>query len=147
MLTILRCVKEERIEDDFDDLHHGPSLRLDKWLWYTRLAKTRSLAQKLITEGRVRINRERVIKPAHTVKPGDMVSVELGRQLRLLEMLAPGTRRGPASEASALFRDLSPKPDKTGAEQQTSSSLADREQGAGRPTKLERRRLDRLRDR
>jgi ribosome-associated heat shock protein Hsp15 len=125
--------------------------RLDKWLWFARLAKTRSLAQKLIQDGQVRVNRERVIKPAQTVRPGDMVSVEIGDRLRLLEVIAPGIRRGPASEAAGLFRDLAPQPPRgtTGgpAGTQLDTGLPARDPGTGRPTKRERRRTDRLRDR
>ena len=143
---------EGEIEDGHDDRDatsgNAATQRLDKWLWFARLAKTRSLAQKLVLEGNVRVNRERVVKPAQSVKPGDMVSVELGRQLRLLEVLAAGIRRGPASEAAALFRDLAPKVEKVKGEQPVAEApLAEREPGAGRPTKFERRRLDKLRDR
>jgi len=125
--------------------------RLDKWLWFARVVKTRSLAQKLVLDGRVRVNRERTAKPAQTIHVGDLVSVELGQRLRLFEVLAVGARRGPASEAADLFRDLAPpapasirgSPASGGA----GSGVPSRDLGTGRPTKLERRRTDRLRDR
>ena len=142
---------EGEIKDNDKDGDESPSeataQRLDKWLWFARMAKTRSLAQRLVTEGNVRINRERAVKPSQTVKMGDMVSVELGRQLRLLEVLTAGTRRGPASEAAGLYRDLAPKPERAAAAEHAKPNLGERDAGAGRPTKLERRRLDRLRDR
>jgi ribosome-associated heat shock protein Hsp15 len=125
--------------------------RLDKWLWYVRIAKTRSLAQKQIEDGRVRVNRERVTKPAQSIKIGDLVSVEVGKRLRLLKVLAPGQRRGPASQAAELYRDLSPLPvrqplGEAGVLEPGMLAPA-RNPGAGRPTKRERRRIDRLRDR
>jgi len=121
--------------------------RLDKWLWFARLAKTRSAAQRLVTDGQVRINRERVGKPAQTVRVGDLVSVEVASRLRLLEVLAPGARRGPATEAAQLFRDLAPLLPRAPTELAAHPVVPARDPGAGRPTKLERRRTDRLRDR
>ena len=128
------------------------SQRLDKWLWFARFAKTRSIAQRLIQDGRVRVNRERTVKPAHTVRVGDLVSVEIAKRLMLLEVLAPGARRGSASEAAHLYRDLAPPPPRstfaaTATNAPTTESLPARDPGAGRPTKLERRRIDRLRNR
>jgi len=124
--------------------------RLDKWLWFARLAKTRSLAQRLVQDGCVRINRERTVKPAQSVRAGDMISVEVGDRLRLLEILAPGVRRGPASEAALLFRDLAPappKPERGALTPPTGPAVPARDAGAGRPTKRERRQTDRLRER
>ena len=121
--------------------------RLDKWLWFARLAKTRSAAQRLVLDGRVRVNRERTAKPAQAVRVGDLVSVDVADRLRLLEMLAPGARRGPASEAAFLYRDLAPAATRPPAGTAPGSEVPARDPGAGRPTKLERRRTDRLRDR
>jgi ribosome-associated heat shock protein Hsp15 len=124
--------------------------RLDKWLWFARLAKTRSLAQKLVQDGRVRVNRERTRKPAQTLRVGDIVSVEIGERLRLLEVLAPGSRRGPASEAAMLMRDLAPAPTRPPSSSasggEPGAGVPMRDGGTGRPTKLDRRRLDRLRE-
>lgn len=133
-----------------DDVDSGSTQRLDKWLWFARLAKTRSLAQRLVQEGSVRINRERTVKPAQTVRVGDMISVDVGDRLRLLEILAPGIRRGPATQAALLFRDLAPAPPRpeAGASNLTSGkpTVPARDPGAGRPTKRERRQTDRLRE-
>jgi ribosome-associated heat shock protein Hsp15 len=70
------------------------TIRLDKWLFYARFFKTRVLASTVISKGRVRINGQRQSKPGHAIGPG--------------RVLAPGTRRGPASEAQALYLDLDP---------------------------------------
>jgi ribosome-associated heat shock protein Hsp15 len=140
--------KKGEIEDMSEDDGDSPGTqRLDKWLWFARLAKTRSLAQRLVMEGRVRINRERTVKPAQAVRPGDMISVDVGERLRLLEVLAPGARRGPASEAALLFRDLAPLPPRGEASAPTGPAAPVRDPGAGRPTKRERRQTDRLRER
>lgn len=84
-------------------------IRLDKWLWYARQAKSRSLAQKLITGGNVRLNREKTIAVSKTVSPGDVLTLALARDVRVLRILACGTRRGPYQEARLLYEDLSPK--------------------------------------
>jgi ribosome-associated heat shock protein Hsp15 len=84
--------------------------RLDKWLWFTRVAKTRSLAAKLVTDGHVRVNSQRVEAAAKAVKPGDVVTVALERTVRVMKVLAAGERRGPAAEAQALYADLTPSP-------------------------------------
>ena len=82
------------------------SERLDKWLWYARLAKSRTMAARLVEEGLVRVNRVKVGKPALTTKPGDVLTLSLGAQIRVLRILNPGTRRGPAMEARGLYEDV-----------------------------------------
>ncbi|WP_342643622.1 RNA-binding S4 domain-containing protein [Rhodoligotrophos ferricapiens] len=80
--------------------------RIDKWLVYARLVKTRSLAVELLEHGRVRVNRERIRKPSHIVGAGDVLTVSLPRGVRVLRILACGERRGPASEAQGLYEEL-----------------------------------------
>ena len=82
--------------------------RLDKWLWHARLVKSRTLASRLVTEGKVRVNREKVTKPAYSIKPGDVITAAIHARIRVLRVLHLGARRGPASEAQALYEDLSP---------------------------------------
>ena len=84
--------------------------RIDKWLWFARVVKTRSLAAKLVSAGHVRVNAQRVQDPAKSVKSGDVVTVALDRQIRVLRILAGGDRRGPFTEAQHLFEDLSERP-------------------------------------
>lgn len=116
--------------------------RLDKWLWFARVIRSRTQAAGLVTEGRVRVNRERAVKPSHVLRPGDVVTVTVGPRVRVLEVVEPGERRGPATEAQSLYRDLTPP-----REQESSAGVASvmpsRDAGAGRPTKRERRALDR----
>ena len=81
------------------------SIRLDKWLWQARFCKSRAIATRLITEGVVRVNGNRVTKPAALVRIGDGVSFALGGRVRAVGVLALGTRRGPAPEARTLYAD------------------------------------------
>ncbi len=119
--------------------------RLDKWLGFARVIRSRTLAAGLVTEGHVRINRERVVKASHLVRPGDVVTVTVGPRVRILEVVAPGERRGPATEAQGLYRDLTPPHVPDAAADAISGSIPARAVGAGRPTKRDRRAVDRLR--
>ena len=82
-------------------------IRLDKWLWHARFAKTRALAAKLCAAG-VRIDGMPTAKPGAAVRPGQVLTFALGRHVRVIELVAVGTRRGPADEARTLYRDLAP---------------------------------------
>ncbi len=82
------------------------SQRLDKWLWYARIAKSRSVAAKLIEDGCIRVNRQRVIKASATVKCGDVLTATLHGRVRVIQVLALAGRRGPACEAQTLFAEL-----------------------------------------
>ncbi|WP_339947379.1 RNA-binding S4 domain-containing protein [uncultured Albimonas sp.] len=122
-------------------------LRLDKWLWHARFAKSRGLAAKLITEKGVRVNGTRAAKPSAAVRPGDVLTFVLGVHVRVIRVQALGTRRGPAPEAQTLYDDLDPPAARAAApDPETPAPAAARERGAGRPTKAQRRALDRLRD-
>ena len=116
------------------------TLRLDKWLWHARVFRSRSLATKFCLEGRIRIGGRVVEKAHHMVKPGDVLTFAHGRDVRVLKIVALGTRRGPATEARTLYEDLSATP----ASAPEPAAGAARERGSGRPTKAERRALDRL---
>ena len=141
--------------------------RLDKWLWFARVAKTRTLAAGFVSGGRVRVNRVRTTKPAQTVRAGDVITVSVSGGVRVLEILAGGTRRGPASEAAELYNEIVPlqssRPAAVGTSKPAGDSAAPEpvldpalgpgqgtpvsEAGSGRPTKRDRRVLDRLRSR
>ncbi len=119
-------------------------LRIDKWLWFARVVKSRTMAAGLVEEGKVRVNRERTTKPSQTVRVGDVLTISVGARIRILEVAAIGTRRGPASEAQALYVDRSPPPPAPSATPTPISG--ERAAGAGRPTKRDRRLIGRLTD-
>jgi len=83
-------------------------LRLDKWLWFARFAKTRSLAAKLCSGGQVTVGGAAVAKPGHLVRVGDTVTIVHGRSLRRVTVLALGNRRGPPAEARLLYAEPEP---------------------------------------
>lgn len=122
----------------------APTQRIDKWLWYARFIKTRTAAARLVTTGKVRVNKSRITKPGHALSVGDILTFTLNHNVRIVRVEAPGTRRGPAPEAQTLYHDLTPVPDATpeAAEKAASAGLADRPAGSGRPTKKQRRALD-----
>ena len=131
--------------------------RLDQWLWFARITKSRTLAQALIERGKVRVNKERVEKTSHWLKAGDAITISLGPKVRILKVLGIGSRRGPAPEAAALYEELTPRPDQTTCSRDAGDlkhvpvaltpTPAVRQPGSGRPTKRERRETDRLRSR
>ncbi|GJL94816.1 MAG: RNA-binding protein S4 [Hyphococcus sp.] len=119
------------------------SQRIDRWLWCARFFKTRTLAAKFVQDGHVRITRNdqtiRVEKPSTTVRERDVLVFTRADQLRIIEILKCADRRGPASEAQALYADQSP-PHQPKAERIVPPFVRDK--GAGRPTKKDRRELD-----
>jgi ribosome-associated heat shock protein Hsp15 len=82
--------------------------RLDKWLVYARFAKHRSSAVQLIEEGLVRVNRERITKVSHVVKPDDILTLVLGERARVVRVLGEAERRGSARLASQLYEEITP---------------------------------------
>ncbi|WP_095201386.1 RNA-binding S4 domain-containing protein [Mesorhizobium carmichaelinearum] len=117
--------------------------RIDKWLFFSRAVKSRSLAAKLVVAGRVRINRDKAAQASDLVKPGDVLTITLDRRIFVWKVLGAGVRRGPAEEARTLYEDMSPPPTPKG-EALPDAIPALREAGSGRPTKRERRQTDRL---
>lgn len=119
------------------------TLRLDKWLWYARFCKTRSLATALCRNGEIRVNKVPSRKSNQQVRVGDVLTFAQGPRIHVIRIEALGTRRGPAVEAQALYADMSP-PMPPREKRVPVSGV--RDLGAGRPTKRERRAIDRLRD-
>jgi ribosome-associated heat shock protein Hsp15 len=83
-------------------------LRLDKWLWFARFAKTRSIAARLCVEGAVTIGGAIMLKPGHPVRVGDVLTVRQARLLRSVTVRALGARRGPPAEACRLYDEVAP---------------------------------------
>lgn len=82
--------------------------RLDQWLWFARLVKTRSLASRLCAKGAVAVNGTPVGKANHSLRIGDRITVEQGKYVRGIRVLAFGSRRGPASEARLMYEETAP---------------------------------------
>ncbi|HEY8268553.1 MAG TPA: RNA-binding S4 domain-containing protein [Xanthobacteraceae bacterium] len=118
----------------------GERQRVDRFLWHARLVRTRTLAAKLTAAGHVRVNGKRIDAPGRGLKIGDVLTVAISRDVRVLKVLAFAERRGGSEAAGRLYEDLSPPSPKP----VRSVSPAPRLAGSGRPTKRERRALDRL---
>ena len=120
--------------------------RLDKFLFFARAIKSRTLAQKFIESGAVRVNSERTDRSDLKVGAGDVLTMALHNRIIVWRIIDPGTRRGPATEAQGLYQDLSPPALPRAEQSPYEAAIAQRDDGAGRPTKKERRETDRFRD-
>lgn len=107
------------------------TIRLDKWLWQARFFKSRSIAAGVVTGGKVRMDGQPAVKPARAVGAGDVLTFTQADNIRIVKVLACGTRRGPAPEAQALYEDMSPP--------KVHVPKNPRYEGKGRPTKKDRR--------
>ena len=107
--------------------------RLDKWLFFSRTVKTRSLAAKLVEGSKVRVNRVKIDKPGYSIKVGDVLTIRLERSVVVYKVAGLGERRGPATEARLLYEDLTPTEVVTDRQNIISSGP--------RPTKRDRRQL------
>lgn len=112
------------------------SLRLDKWLWFARVTKTRTLARKLVEAGKVRINREKTTNAARLVRIGDVLTITRERDILVYEINALGERRGPYQEARQFYDDRSPPPPDKTSEPNV--------RAGPKPDKRERRQLARI---
>lgn len=122
-------------------------VRLDKWLWAARCFKTRTAATEACDGGHCSVD-GRAGKPGQRVRPGQLIEVQTPGGLRILEVVALADKRGPTAAARALFVDHSPPPPPPDPLERLirAQPVFSRERGAGRPTKRDRRRLDRERD-
>lgn len=122
------------------------SERIDKWLWHARFFKSRTLARDLVKSKKLHINSLRVSKPSTLVNLGDILTFSKAHDEKVIEIIAIGTRRGSASEAQLLYNDLSPDPIIQDPLDPRTMKAPTRAQGMGRPTKADRRAMDKLRD-
>jgi ribosome-associated heat shock protein Hsp15 len=119
-------------------------VRVDKWLWAARLAKTRGLAAEAVKGGRVELNGQRT-KPAKELKPGDTLVITSGPYRRELVVLALAERRVSAKEVALLYSETPASiaaRERLQAERRLAAPLPE---PGGRPTKRDRRRMDRWR--
>lgn len=114
------------------------AMRVDKWLWHARFFKTRTLATRLAAAGNIRINGQKQSRASASIRIGDVLTFPLNRHIRLIEVVALSTRRGPAAEAQSLYIDRDP-PRQQKREEKIVAQAAFREAGRGRPTKKQRR--------
>ncbi len=112
--------------------------RIDKWLWHARVVRTRGAASALAAAGHVRVNGKRITASSYSLRMEDVVTVALDRRVRVLRVAGFAERRGGSEDGRALYADLTPAP------AMAPPPVAAREPGAGRPTKQERRAIDRL---
>lgn len=129
-------------EDVVADPKPTGAVRIDRWLWAARVFKSRSLAADACDGGKVEVN-DISAKPHKLVRPGDLIRVTLERGRRQLRVQELSECRGPASVARELYEDLTPAPPPGEAERPRGM----REPGSGRPTKRDRREIDRWRGR
>ena len=131
------------------------TLRPDKWFWHARFFKSRALASKFCQSGKARVNGTAIRKAHYLVRPGDTLTFPIGPKVRVIRIVALGSRRGPAPEAQGLYADLKPPVAKPMPEAENTIADTDapiptpvappkRDPGSGRPTKSERRAIDRL---
>tara|TARA_A100001037_G_C14786273_1_gene472603 strand:+ start:60 stop:443 length:384 start_codon:yes stop_codon:yes gene_type:complete len=120
------------------------SLRIDRWLWFARFFKSRSLAAKACVNRKVRMNGSIVAKSNQQVKSNDILTFPQGREIRIVRVLGLGIRRGPAAEAQSLFEDLTKRSEKGNAVSRYNAKQTGRADGTGRPTKADRRAIIRF---
>ena len=117
------------------------SLRVDKWLWFARFFKTRSLAAKIVQQG-IRINQVKVTKAHHALKIGDVLTFEKEKDMRIIQVEALGDSRRPFQEAKMLYTDLAPPAPKVRLPKEAVFEI--RDEGSGRPTKRDRRETEKF---
>ena len=118
--------------------------RIDRWLWHARVVRTRPAAAALANGGRVRLNGERIDAASRVVKAGDVVTVALDRTVRVLRVTGFAERRASAEQTRGLYEDMAPRSGATGTgDSELIAANPTRDSGSGRPTKRDRRDLDR----
>ena len=121
----------------------APEVRLDKWLWAVRLFKTRGLATEACAAGHVRVNGQRA-KPGRTVHPGEIIEAQVGEIRRTVKVLSALARRVGAKALAPYVEDLTPAEELSKPRDASIEPLFHRPKGTGRPTKRERRLLERV---
>lgn len=87
-----------------------PKLRIDRWLWQARFFRSRATAADQVSDGNIRVNGQRIVKPGYGIGYGDVLTFAQGSRIRLIRVTALGHRRGPSDEARDLYDDLDPVP-------------------------------------
>ncbi len=118
---------------------------MDKWLWAARLFKTRSLAADAIKGGKVKVDGN-PIKPSREVKVGEVIQVQIGQLHKEVEVKAVAKNRVPPKQVPEVYNDLTPKEEYERIEFMNAYKTEWRDRGTGRPTKKERRLIEKMKD-
>ena len=113
------------------------AIRLDKWLWHARITKTRTLAQKLVLSGKVRVNRVKALAPGRQIRVGDTLTINHPSGILVYQIAAISQRRGPYSQARLLYNDL--------GSTMSPAAPTERPQTLKKPDKRDRRAISALR--
>ena len=120
-------------------------VRMDKWLWAARLFKTRSLAADAIKGGKVKVDGNPV-KPSREVKEGDVIQVQIDQLHKVVQVKTVIKNRVSAKQVPEVYNDLTPKEEYERIEFMHAYKAEWRDRGAGRPTKKERRMIEKMKD-
>ena len=120
-------------------------IRIDKWLWAARLFKTRSLAVDAIKGGKVKVD-DNLVKPSREVKVGDVIQVQIEQLLKVVEVKTVIKNRVSPKQVPEVYNDLTPKEEYERIEFMRAYKAEWRDRGAGRPTKKERRLIEKMKD-
>ena len=120
-------------------------VRMDKWLWAARLCKTRSLAADAIKGGKVKVDGNPV-KPSREVKEGDVIQVQIDQLHKVVQVKTVIKNRVSAKQVPEIYNDLTPKEEYERIEFMHAYKAEWRDRGAGRPTKKERRMIEKMKD-
>ena len=118
---------------------------MDKWLWAARLFKTRAIAADAIKGGKVKIN-DTAVKPSREVKEGDIIQVQIEQLHKVVEVKTVIKNRVPAKMVPEIYNDLTPKEEYERIEFMHAYKGEYRDRGAGRPTKKERRMIEKMKE-
>ncbi len=127
----------------YNEFKNPSSLRIDKWLWAVRVYKSRTLATEACNGGKVKINGKR-IKPSYNIKPGETITVQSGYIMRTYRVLSLLDKRVSAKIAVQYAEDITPKEELLKMEIGRHASYISRYKGTGRPTKKERRTMEKI---
>ena len=126
-------------------MEENEEVRIDKWLWAARLFKTRAIATDAIKGGKVKIN-DVAVKPSREVKEGDVIQVQIEQLHKVVQVKTVIKNRVSAKQVPEVYADLTPKEEYERIEFMRAYKSEYRDRGAGRPTKKERRLIEKLKD-
>ncbi len=130
---------------DLDTMAGSEKLRIDKYLWAIRAFKTRSVATEACKAGRIKLAGQ-TLKPSHTVKTGEVYTVQKGAERKVIKVIALLEKRVDAKTAVTFYEDITPIEETLAYKAMFQTPNLSRDRGAGRPTKKDRREIDDLQE-